>query len=124
MAVASGSVNCLTARPLAPLFQAPNAVGMVLMFRFYRTIAMGFVLSAAEVCAADARLDLKDITIRAPGEMYALGVMLDEGLGVTPDEHGAFEWYSAGPVDHRGSVPVPCSAKATSVQSAPCSGAR
>ena len=31
--------------------------------------------------------------MRDPGGTYALGVMLDEGLGLAIDEHRAFEWY-------------------------------
>jgi TPR repeat protein len=63
------------------------------MCGLYRFIATTVLLSAAVICTARAQGDPQGIGIRDRGGMYALGVMLDEGLGVENDEHRAFEWY-------------------------------
>jgi TPR repeat protein len=63
------------------------------MCGLYRFIAATVLLSAAVICTARAEGGTKGIEIRDRGGMYALGVMLDEGLGVEIDEHGAFQWY-------------------------------
>jgi TPR repeat protein len=63
------------------------------MFGFYRSIVVIVLVGAAGISTAGAQSELHDMKIREPGEMYALGVMLDEGLGVKSDERRAFEWY-------------------------------
>jgi len=63
------------------------------MCGLYRFIAATALLSAAVICAARAQSGPQGFGIRDRGGMYALGVMLDEGLGVEIDEHRAVEWY-------------------------------
>ena len=63
------------------------------MFGLFRLIVASVLLNAAAICAARAQADPQVIGIRDRGGMYALGVMLDEGLGVEIDEHRAVEWY-------------------------------
>src|SRR5271155_3773432 len=63
------------------------------MFGLFRLIVASVLLNAAAICAARAQADPQVIGIRDRGGMYALGVMLEEGLGVEIDEHRAVEWY-------------------------------
>jgi TPR repeat protein len=63
------------------------------MCGLYRFIGATVLLSAAVICTARAQGGPQGFGIRDRGGMYALGVMLDEGLGVEIDEHRAFEWY-------------------------------
>jgi TPR repeat protein len=58
-----------------------------------RLIVASILLNGAAICTARAPADPEVIGIRGRGAMYALGVILDEGLGVEIDEHRAFEWY-------------------------------
>ena len=60
------------------------------LFRFMVAIVL---MSAVAISTARAQADPQVIGIRDRGGMYALGVILDEGLGVKTDGHRAFEWY-------------------------------
>jgi TPR repeat protein len=59
-----------------------------------RTIVVSLLMGAAGICTAAAQPDLPHINTREPGEMYAMGVMLDDGVGVKSDGRRAFEWYN------------------------------
>jgi uncharacterized protein len=63
------------------------------MFRLFRFLVAGALMSAAAICTARAQADPEVIGIRDRAGMYAVGVMLDEGVGVEIDERRAFEWY-------------------------------
>jgi TPR repeat protein len=63
------------------------------MSGLFRLTVASVLLNAAAICSAHAQADPEFSGIRGRGAMYALGVMLDEGLGVEIDEHRAFEWY-------------------------------
>ena len=64
------------------------------MFGMCRPIVVSLLMGAAEICTATAQPALPDINAREPGEMYVMGVMLDEGAGVKSDGRRAFEWYN------------------------------
>jgi TPR repeat protein len=64
------------------------------MFGLCRLIVVSLLMGAAEICMAAAQPDLPNIDTLEPGEMYAMGVMLDEGVGVKSDGRRAFEWYN------------------------------
>jgi hypothetical protein len=63
------------------------------MSGLFRSIVVSVLLNAAVICTARAQADPEVIGIRDRAGMYALGVMLDEGLGVEIDEQRAFAWY-------------------------------
>jgi TPR repeat protein len=69
------------------------AVAEASVFGLCRSIVVSLLMGAAGICTAAAQPDL-DINTREPGEMYAMGVILDEGVGVRPDGRRAFEWYN------------------------------
>jgi TPR repeat protein len=64
------------------------------MFGLCRSIVLILAMGAAAICTAAAHPNVPDINTREPGEMYAMGVMLDEGAGFKPDGPQAFEWFS------------------------------
>ena len=64
------------------------------MFGLCRSIVVSLLVGAVKICMAAAQPDLPDMNTREPGEMYAMGVMLDEGAGFKPDGRRAFEWYT------------------------------
>jgi len=63
------------------------------MFGLFRYIAATVLLSVAVICPARDQVDPQHLVVREPGGMYALGVMLDEGLGVDINERHALEFY-------------------------------
>ena len=56
------------------------------MSGLFRSIVVSVLLNAAVICTARAQADPEVIGVRDRAGMYALGVMLDEGLGVEIDE--------------------------------------
>jgi len=64
------------------------------VFGLCRSIVVSLLVGAVKICMAAGQPDLPDMNTREPGEMYAMGVMLDEGAGFKPDGRRAFEWYT------------------------------
>jgi TPR repeat protein len=58
-----------------------------------RSVVVGLLLGSFTIFSARVQADPKGLEIGRPGEMYALGVMHDEGVGVGVDERRAYEWY-------------------------------
>jgi TPR repeat protein len=96
MAEASASVNYPTEYSLKRRFHPSEYLSVVAgapMFGLCRFIVVSVVLTTGAICTHRAQAEPRHMVMRDPGGMYALGVMLDEGLGVEMDERRAFEWY-------------------------------